>query len=69
VDQEGISFFEAIQHVRSYSVTIQFNKFIYENFVLKNLSFQIVTFGDWPLKYQIPIEAKQKEIKLGPHFS
>lgn len=27
-----------------------------------------MTFGDWPLKYQLPIEAKQKEIKLGPHF-
>ncbi|CDW73355.1 UNKNOWN [Stylonychia lemnae] len=60
IEEKGISFQEAIT---------KFTQFAYENLILKNQSFELVVFGDWMLKYQFPIEAAQKNIKLGPHFN
>eukprot|EP00347_Sterkiella_histriomuscorum_P011323 403372892 len=60
LQEKGITLSEALA---------KFTEFLFKELIMQNQSFQLITFGDWPLQYQLPIEATQKSIKLGPHFS
>ena len=31
-------------------------------------TFRLVTFGDWELNYQLPIESKQKDLDMSPYM-
>lgn len=43
---------------------VQITQQLEEKFVKPDKKFSVVTFGDWPVHYQLPIECEMKSIKL-----
>jgi len=41
---------------------LNFVNMVYEKVISKQRTYKIVTFGDWQLNYQLPIECEQREI-------
>lgn len=59
LETKGLSFSE---------IFFKFVNLIYEKVISLHRTYRFVTFGDWQLNYQLPIECKQKELTMSQVF-
>jgi hypothetical protein len=59
LEAKGLSFSE---------ILFKFVNLIYEKVISLQRTYRFITFGDWQLNYQLPIECKQKGLTMSQIF-
>ena len=73
IEEKGVSLKDAIIQVSAkyYNLGqfLQLHKTLMEKLLFNHKEFQIVTFGDWEVYYQLQIETQKKAILLNPNVT